>query len=137
MSEIAGVAAARIIIVEDEGLIAYSLELVLKKAGYHVIATVASSEEVLPKVKELSPHLLLMDIHIRGSMDGIDTTAKMRETSDIPVIYLSGQADPHTLERASRTSTFGILKKPFNEGLLLTSIEKALQQQPPSGSARG
>ena len=120
---------ARIMIVEDEGLIAHYLESVLTRAGYQVIATAASSEEALSKM-QLRPHLLLMDINIRGSMDGIDTTSKLRETSDIPVIYLTGQADSHTLDRAKKTAAFGVVKKPFKEKLLLALIEAALQHRP-------
>ena len=129
MSGIASVVPARIMIVEDEGLIAHHLKLILKKAGYHVVATAVSSHEALSKVRELSPHLILMDIHIQGSMDGIDTTSKLHETSDIPVIYLSGQTDSHTLERAKGTTAFGTAQKPFNEKLLLALIDAALHQQ--------
>lgn len=119
------IAPPRILIVEDEGIIAENIASRLLKCGYKVAGIAESSEEALAKVPESKPDLVLMDIHIKGAMDGIETTKKLREHFDIPVIYLTAHTDPQTIDRAKMTGVFGFLTKPIDHRTLATTIEMA------------
>ncbi len=119
---------ARILIVEDEGIIAGHIAARLLKTGYSVAGIAESSEEALASVREVSPDLILMDIRIKGSMDGIQTAAKLRETSDVPIIYLTAHTDQSTVDRAKMTEAFGFLTKPVHPTSLATSIEMAIHK---------
>jgi two-component system, cell cycle sensor histidine kinase and response regulator CckA len=121
-------ATARILIVEDEGIIAAHIASLLSKTGYEVAGIVESSEEALAKIPELDPALVLMDIRIKGSMDGIETTAKLRERLDVPVVYLTAHTDQQTIDRAKMTGAFGFLAKPIHRGSLATTIEMAIHK---------
>lgn len=118
-------APANILIVEDEGIIADNIASRLLKSGYKVAGIVDSAEEALRKVPLSKPDLVLMDIHIKGSLDGIETTKKLRERYDIPVIYLTAHTDPQTINRAKMTGGFGFLTKPIDHRTLATTIEMA------------
>ena len=83
----------RILIVEDEGIIANHIASLLTKTGYQVAGIAESSEEALEKVAELNAELVLMDIRIKGEMDGIETATRIRGQFDIPVIYLTAHSD--------------------------------------------
>src|SRR5579863_820007 len=120
--------AARILIVEDEGIIAGHIASLLSKTGYEVAGIVESSEEALAKIPELNPALVLMDIRIKGSMDGIETTAKLRECLDVPVVYLTAHTDQQTIDRAKITGAFGFLTKPIHHTSLATTIEMAIHK---------
>jgi PAS domain S-box-containing protein len=121
-------ATPRILIVEDEGIIAAHIASLLSKTGYEVAGIAESSEEALAKIPELNPALVLMDIRIKGSMDGIETTAKLREHLDIPVVYLTAHTDQQTIDRAKVTGAFGFLAKPIHRGSLATTIEMAIHK---------
>ncbi len=127
---------ARILIVEDEGIIAGHIASRLLKTGYSVAGIAESSDEALATVQELSPDLILMDIRIKGSMDGIQTAAKVRETSDIPIIYLTAHTDQSTVDRAKMTEAFGFLTKPIHQTSLSTSIEMAIHKHRADRAAR-
>jgi hypothetical protein len=127
---------ARILIVEDEGIIAGHIAARLLKTGYSVAGIAESSEEALATVREVSPDLILMDIRIKGSMDGIQTAAKLRETSDIPIIYLTAHTDQSTVDRAKMTEAFGFLTKPVHPTSLATSIEMAIHKHRADRAAR-
>jgi two-component system, cell cycle sensor histidine kinase and response regulator CckA len=118
-------APAKILIVEDEGIIADNIASRLRKSGYHVAGIADSAEEALIKVPAMKPDLILMDIHIKGALDGIETTKKLRESFDVPVIYLTAHTDPQTIDRAKRTGGFGFLTKPIDHRTLATTIEMA------------
>jgi len=118
-------AMAKILIVEDEGIIADNIASRLLKSGYQIAGIVDSAEDALARVPESKPDLVLMDIHIKGSLDGIETTRKLRERFDIPVIYLTAHTDPQTIDRAKRTGGFGFLTKPIDHRTLATTIEMA------------
>src|SRR5450755_4022393 len=97
------ITAARILIVEDEGIIAGHIASRLVRTGYEVAGIAESSEEAIARAEELSPDLILMDIRIKGSMDGIETSAAIRTRHDIPVIYLTAHTDQQTIDRAKTT----------------------------------
>lgn len=116
----------RILIVEDEPIIAMELESRLSNFGYDSAGSVASGEEALEKIEQDRPDLVLMDIRLKGKMDGIETADRIRSRQDVPVIFLTAFSDPKTLDRAKDTSPFGFLTKPINERELHANIEMAL-----------
>lgn len=122
-------AGERILVVEDERVVARDIEKRLKKLGYSVPASVASGAEALQKVVEFQPDLVLMDIQLKGSLDGIATAEQIRTDFDIPVIYLTAFADEDTLQRAKATEPFGYIVKPFDEKDLHVTIEVALRRR--------
>lgn len=118
----------RILIVEDELLIAKSLSKKLNKLGYAVVDIVSSGEAVLNRLTEITPDLILMDIAIKGNLDGIETAAKIRQTHDIPVVYVTAYADDKTLERAEVTGSYGYILKPYKERELHATIKMVLSK---------
>ncbi|MBZ5609304.1 MAG: response regulator [Acidobacteriia bacterium] len=118
----------KIVIVEDEGLIAADLESRLKKAGYSVPGTADSAQKALEVIEKTSPDLVLMDIRLKGKEDGIQVADLVREKLDIPVVYLTAYEDHGTLERAGRTQAFGYIKKPIATASLKGAIEIALSK---------
>jgi two-component system cell cycle sensor histidine kinase/response regulator CckA len=127
---------ARILIVEDEGMIANHLASRLLVAGYDVTGIAQSAEEALTKIKECAPELILMDIHIKGLMDGIEAAAALRERSDVPVIYLTAHSDQMTVDRAKMTGAAGFLTKPIQYAALGHAIEMALNNHPSGHETR-
>ena len=119
-------AHARILVVEDERIVAKDIEKRLKDLGYRVTGLASSGEKTLEKLNESLPDLVLMDIRLKGEMDGIETAEMVRGLFDIPVVYLTAYADEATLERAKVTEPFGYILKPFNERDLHSTIEMAL-----------
>ncbi|WP_445681828.1 two-component system response regulator [Radicibacter daui] len=115
----------RILIVEDEGIVALHLKRQLEKLGYTVADIAASGSAALEKIGKTDPELVLMDIHIDGPMDGIETASRI---SDRPVIYLTAFSEEATLNRARETSPFGYLLKPFSERELHATIQMALER---------
>jgi AmiR/NasT family two-component response regulator/signal transduction histidine kinase len=122
----AAAAQHKIVIVEDEGLIAADLESRLKSAGYQVPGTADSAQPALKLIRETSPDLILMDIRLKGEQDGIQVAELVREQLDIPVVYLTAYEDRATLERARQTQAYGYIKKPIVSASLKGSIEMAI-----------
>ena len=118
--------AAKIFIVEDEPIEAMDLSMVLERLGYTVSGSVMSGEECLMKVKADRPDLVIMDIKLRGEMDGIDTVWELRKILDVPVIFTTAMSDQSSLARAKLTEPYGYIVKPFNERELYTTIETSL-----------
>jgi PAS domain S-box-containing protein len=118
----------RILIVEDEAVVAHDLGASLTELGYSVLGDAASGEEAIQQAARLSPDLVLMDIRLAGKIDGIEATAAIRKQRDIPVIYLTAHSDDETLRRATETAPFGYLVKPFRAADLRCAIEIALHK---------
>jgi diguanylate cyclase (GGDEF)-like protein/PAS domain S-box-containing protein len=116
----------RILIVEDEGLIARDIEDMVRNAGYEVCSVVGTGEDAIKKAETTHPDLILMDIILRGAMDGVDAAEKIREQFNIPVIYLTAHTDENTLERAKLTEPLGYTLKPVEQKELMTVMEMAL-----------
>lgn len=116
----------KIMIVEDELIVAKSLSGQLKKLGYEIAAVVASGEEAIDAATSANPELILMDIMLQGEIDGIEAAAKIWNDCEIPVIYLTANADRSTLERAKSSGSFGYIIKPFKKKELQAAIEIAL-----------
>jgi len=120
------VASKTILIVEDEGIVAIDIRNTLERLGYGVGSVVSYGEEAVTRAAETMPDLVLMDIMLKGHMDGIEAADLIRQRLDIPVVYLTAHADKSTLERARVTEPFGYVMKPFQERELYTTIEMAL-----------
>lgn len=116
----------RILVVEDERIVAEDIKLRLNGLAYTVCGIAFSGEEAVKKIGEMRPDLVLMDIILEGSMDGIEAASLVKSRFGIPVIYLTAYADDETLERAKMTEPFGYLLKPFEDRDLKTTIEMAL-----------
>ena len=117
---------ARILVVEDESIVAMDIRNMLEKLGYTVVNTVSSGEVAIQETAEKQPDLVLMDIMLKGNMDGVQTADKIRNLFHIPVIYLTAYAEENTLQRAKVTEPYGYIIKPFQERELSTTIEIAL-----------
>jgi PAS domain S-box-containing protein len=118
----------RILIVEDERIIALNTKENLENLGYEVPAIAASGEAAIAKAAELHPDLVLMDIRLKGTLDGVQAAEQIWNNLQIPVIYVTGHSDRSTLERAKITSPFGYILKPVKERELYVAIETALQR---------
>ena len=117
---------AKILIVEDESIVAKDIQVTLEKLGYDVAGTVVEGEKVLEIVKEKTPDLILMDIMLKGSMTGIDTAVQVNKEISIPIIYMTAYADKDTLSKAKLTQPHGYIIKPYKEVDLRTTVEIAL-----------
>ena len=116
----------RILVVEDESIIAKDIENALKEMKYTVAGIAFSGEDAVKKAAETKPDLVLMDIVLRGKMDGIEAAEQIRTWLNIPIVYLTAYEDEKTLGRAKLTEPFGYLIKPFDERELHSTIEIAL-----------
>ena len=118
----------KILIVEDELLIAENLAIKLNKLGYQVVDIVSSGKSAIEKSLALKPDLILMDIAIKGNLDGIQTAQMIRENQNVAIIFLTAYADDKTLERASLTGCYGYILKPFKDRELHAAIKMALKK---------
>ena len=117
---------ARIMVVEDEGIIAEDIQESLLEMGYNVTSVISSGEEALQRVEQERPDLVLMDVVLQGDMDGIEAARRIRSRMNVPIIYLTAYTDAKMLERAKATEPFAYMIKPFRERELHTNIEMAL-----------
>ncbi len=115
----------KVLVVEDESLVAKDIHNMLRGQGYDVVGVLATGEEALRAMPEAKPDLVLMDIVLKGEMDGIAAAERIWEEYGVPVIYLTAYADETTLARAKITEPFGYILKPFDERELQTTIEMA------------
>lgn len=115
-----------VLIVEDEMIIAQDLRIRLSRMGYEIMGPVASGEEALELLQGQQPDVVLMDIVLDGELDGIETTARIKELYDIPVIFVTANSDLTTVERAQATQPFSYLLKPVRVRELRMSIEMAV-----------
>ncbi len=120
----------KILIVEDEGVVAADIEQCLRKLGYRVVASAATAVSAIRKAVENEPDLVLMDIRLKGPVDGVDAAAALHERLGIPVVFLTAYADAEILERAKKTSPAGYILKPFDERSLRSAVEIALHKHP-------
>jgi DNA-binding response OmpR family regulator len=117
-----------ILVVEDETLVGLELKEDLERMGYFVPEVIESGESVVQAVARYQPDLVLMDVRLRGSLDGIDAAYQAKAEFDLPVIYLTAFSDADTLRRAAMTSPDGFLLKPFDERELAANIKIALSR---------
>lgn len=121
-------AAVSILLVEDEGIVARDLEETLTRLGYRVAGIASEGTEAIAKARELRPQLVVMDVSLRGEIDGIQAACAIQEQSPVPVIFLTGHSDTETLQRAVLTGPLGYLIKPFQEAELRCAIEVAIHK---------
>ncbi len=118
--------SARILIVEDERLVARDIHSQLSASHYRIVGVAASGEDAVAMAKAERPDLVLMDVHLEGTMDGVSAARAIREQMDVPIVYLTAFADDETLARARITEPHGYVLKPFAEPELRSVIEMAL-----------
>jgi CheY-like chemotaxis protein len=118
--------ARRLVIVEDESLLAEDLAKRLMRLGYEVVGVASSGEAGVEAGERLRPDLVLMDIHLRGEVDGIAAAERLRDRFDIPVVFITGNADDATFERAKAVCPLGFVLKPFDGRQLQIAVEVAL-----------
>jgi len=116
----------RILVVEDNAVIAENIKMALTDLGYSVPSLVSSGEKAIERAGVVSPDLILMDIHLAGEIDGVEAADHIKASTDIPVIYLTAYADEELLARAKTTEPYGYLLKPFHDHELHATIQIAL-----------
>ncbi len=116
-----------ILIVEDQLTIAEILAQDLKQAGYRIVSIVDSGDKAIQQIATTEPDLVLMDIVLKGKMDGIDTSEQIKANYNIPIIYLTSLSDRATLKRARETKPSGYIIKPYNVDDLKATIDSAVQ----------
>ncbi|MDW5551800.1 MULTISPECIES: response regulator [Methanosarcina] len=121
-------AEGRILVVEDEHIVAMGIKKMLKNLGYTVTGVASSGKDAISKAESTFPDVVLMDIMLKGDMDGVEAAKEIRERFDVPVVYLTAYSDNKILERAKKTEPFGYIVKPFDEKDLHSSIEVALHK---------
>jgi CheY-like chemotaxis protein len=117
----------QILIVEDERVVGFDLRRRLSRIGHAVVGIAASGEEAIDHVQRLQPDLVLMDVRLRGPMDGIEAAQHIWAQFQIPVIFMSGYTSVETLEHIWRTMPAGYLSKPFFEDQLRLALERVLE----------
>jgi len=120
---------ARILIVEDEPLAALEIQETLEKKGYIVSRVVTSGEQAVDSLIKTKPDLIIMDIHLKSFIDGIDAAHRIRLVSDTPIIYVTAYPNTAIKDRAAKTAPVAYLLKPFKEKELYSSVEKALKKK--------
>lgn len=118
----------KILVVEDERIVAKDIQINLEQLGYLVPAVAASGEQAVSKAAETCPDLVLMDINLKGEIDGIEAARQIYTRFNIPVIYLTAYSDDITLERAKLTDPLGYILKPFKARELHATIQMALSK---------
>jgi len=117
-----------ILVVEDECIIADDIKDSLEALGYAITAVVDSGEEAIKKAAETQPNLVLMDILLKGNMDGVQAAEQIWDRFNIPIVYLTVHSDVDTLKRAKVTSTFGYITKPFKQSELHATVELSIHR---------
>lgn len=118
-----------VLIVEDDMLLSLVEERMIVRLGYRVVGKAVSGEEAIEKVKNLCPDVIVMDISLKGQLDGIETMNKIKTFSDVPVIYLSGNSDKHNMQRAKKTNFIDYLIKPVTVEELEKPLQKAMNSE--------
>ncbi|MBS3818850.1 PAS domain S-box protein [bacterium] len=118
----------KILLVEDESVVASDIKNTLERRGYAVPSILIRGEEVLKEVEEHLPDLVVMDIKLKGNMDGIQASRKIQKNLDIPIVYLTALGDEKTYQKAQKTEPFGYIYKPVEEKDLVATVETALSE---------
>ncbi|MBK7871631.1 MAG: response regulator [Saprospiraceae bacterium] len=118
----------KLLIVEDDMIIAANISLQLSNLGYEVTAIVPRGEEAILQLEENQPDIVLLDIHLKGALDGIATAQEMQKNADIPIIYLTANADEATFNRAKATRPYAFISKPFKKLDLQRAIELTISR---------
>ena len=119
----------KVLIVEDDMIISMVLERMILKLGHKVINKVITGQGAIDSARDMNPDLILMDIQLKDNIDGISAMQKIREGSDVHVIYITGNSDQYNLSRAKKTNFVDYLVKPIQMSHLKKSISKAFTKQ--------
>lgn len=119
-------AKINVLVVEDESIVSKDIQHSLKKLGYNVAGAASTGEKAVELAMELKPDIVLMDIMLKGQMNGIEAAEQVRRENNIPVVFLTAYADEGTLSKAKVTEPYGYIIKPFKEIDIHTSIEMAI-----------
>lgn len=114
----------KILIVEDDAILAMVHQKYVETTNHEVIGCVATGEEAIQLTRQQKPDAILMDITIIGELDGIETMQEIRKFSDVPVIYVTGNSDPRAKERARQTGLTDFLIKPLDKHMLKYALDK-------------
>jgi two-component system, response regulator PdtaR len=112
----------KILVCEDEMVIALDLKHTLTNLGFQITSTVTKGEDLIKKYKEDNPDLIITDIKLKGTMDGIEAARIINEIGKVPILFLTGQSDEQTFEQAMETNPCSYLKKPFTETALFEAV---------------
>ena len=118
----------KILITEDEGIVALEIRETLENLGYYVVGEAQTGQEAIELARDAKPDLVLMDITLQGDMDGIEAAERIYNLYDIPIIFLTSHSDEATIKKAMRSNPFGYLIKPFNDRELYSNIEMTLHK---------
>ena len=118
----------KILIVEDEAICVMSLRRVLARAGYHVCEPVSTGEKSVKRAKQEKPELAIIDVFLKGEMDGIEAAAEIRSLYDIPIIFVSGYPEEELSKKIKSVECSILLSKPFVPDELLLAISQSLQK---------
>lgn len=119
---------ARIMVVEDESIVAQDLAAILVDLGHEVTAVVGSGDAAVERARETQPGLVLMDVRLRGDMDGVEAARRIRQTLDVPIVFLTAYADGDSVNRAKQVEPFGYVLKPYSDREMRGAIEVALHK---------
>jgi DNA-binding NarL/FixJ family response regulator len=128
--------AQAVLVVEDETIVAHDLEQMLEELGYDTCGIAASADEALARAGKKRPDIALVDIRIKGKLDGIKTAELLHERFGTPVVYLTAHADDATVQRAARTRPRGYLLKPVKRSALKSTLSVALYNHAAEGEER-
>lgn len=121
--------STKVLIVEDESIVALDIKNALIKLGYDVIACATNADEAIASIKKILPDIIIMDIHLNHSTDGIETAKAIQKIANIPILYLTAFADDETIRRAIHTNPIGYLIKPFKREELKSTILLGLHKK--------
>ncbi len=116
--------AIKIMVVEDDFIIRMFIEKVVESAGFKLVAKASSYDEALYFANLSKPEIILMDIGLSSKKDGIEAAEEILKVQEVKIIYLTGNSDENTIERANKTNPIGIIRKPINEELLISELKK-------------
>jgi DNA-binding NarL/FixJ family response regulator len=125
---VASAAPPRVLVVEDDALVALGIRLTLIELGYEVVGIAASESEAVALAAVEQPDLALMDIRLRGPVDGVDTARRLRADHGIRSVYLSAYADEQTMARVAQTYPLGFVQKPYAASQLRTALDLAFRR---------
>lgn len=117
---------ARIVIVEDDALVAMGMQIYLESCGHQVMSTPATGDQAVEAVAAAPPDLVLMDVRLRGRMDGIETARAILAHHDLPIVFVSGSGEPQTLDRIRALNPAGLLLKPVTPSELAAEVRRAV-----------
>ena len=118
----------KIVIVEDESIVAKDIESSLNKLNYNIVGIASDAEKAVMLAKEKNPDIILMDIMLKGNKTGIDAAKKINKENNIPIVYLTAYADEATLKKAKETEPYGYILKPFKDTVLHATIETTIHR---------